>query len=391
MYTKNKSLTVTLTVLFSFYSFILVSQEEVESFDKEPPRKNLQFTQAKFEKNAHQLPLHTEGEYSHYIPKRLKEHADVQPLKDGFINVTKPPYNAKGDGITDDTEAIQKALDDSYLCRMIVYLPSGTYLVSDQLRCFRGWNDMWNYTAPGRNTSDYDFGRLSGYQIMGSSSGKRSVIKLKDHSRVKENLLLTFKQYGMSLKLMHCCLYSALVRNIDFDMGNNPDVSAIYLPGAQFCTIEDVNIWGENFYAGIKSPPGCGGCTTNLKITGGTYGIVQTAFRPDPLVTGVTLIGQKKCAVLLKHCRGPFVLNGFKIVSEDKPADDYKAIWINTDNTKYGNTSLALEDGSIEVKGEKGSAIETDGPDVVMKNVYFKSSKILSDTSQTYLNPHCRF
>jgi hypothetical protein len=58
----------------------------------------------------------------------------VFPADAGIVDVTKPPYNAQGDGRTDDTAAIQKALDDHPSRGAIIYLPNGVYLVSDTLR-----------------------------------------------------------------------------------------------------------------------------------------------------------------------------------------------------------------------------------------------------------------
>ena len=58
----------------------------------------------------------------------------VFPADAGLVDATKAPYFAKGDGQTDDTAAIQRALDDHPNQGAIIYLPNGVYLVSDTLR-----------------------------------------------------------------------------------------------------------------------------------------------------------------------------------------------------------------------------------------------------------------
>ena len=64
----------------------------------------------------------------------------VFPSDGGIINVKNAPYNAKGDGITDDTAAIQQAFNDNPGGNRIIYLPNGTYLVSNQIQ----WPDNFN-------------------------------------------------------------------------------------------------------------------------------------------------------------------------------------------------------------------------------------------------------
>ena len=56
------------------------------------------------------------------------------PADAGAINVLLPPYSAKGDGVADDTDALQRALLDWQGSRRAIHLPAGTYLVSRPLR-----------------------------------------------------------------------------------------------------------------------------------------------------------------------------------------------------------------------------------------------------------------
>jgi hypothetical protein len=53
------------------------------------------------------------------------------PEDSGVVNVQAFPYGAKGDGVTDDTAALQLALTENPGGRL--YLPNGTYLISDSL------------------------------------------------------------------------------------------------------------------------------------------------------------------------------------------------------------------------------------------------------------------
>lgn len=65
-------------------------------------------------------------------PVRAEVASIVFPADAGHVDVTQPPYNARPDGATDCTEAIQRALMEHG--SSIIYLPDGLYLVSDTLR-----------------------------------------------------------------------------------------------------------------------------------------------------------------------------------------------------------------------------------------------------------------
>ena len=94
-------------------------------------------------------------------------HEVVFPADAGVLDVTKAPFDAKGDGVTDDTAAIQKALETEPGTNKIIYLPKGTYLVSAQLR--------W---APNLVNNGLSFKRT----ILQGQSRTGTRLKLKDNA-----------------------------------------------------------------------------------------------------------------------------------------------------------------------------------------------------------------
>ncbi len=93
------------------------------------------------------------------------------PRNPAIIDVTQHPYNAKGDGQTDDTEAIQRALHDTMGLRKVVYLPAGTYLISKTIN----WS---NKNSAGDNAWGFNF-------LQGQNAVK-TVLKLRDRTFTDE-------------------------------------------------------------------------------------------------------------------------------------------------------------------------------------------------------------
>lgn len=60
--------------------------------------------------------------------------AESFPSDAGLVNVKSAPYNARGDGVTDDTAAIRAAIAAHVGSRGTLYFPNGTYVISDTLK-----------------------------------------------------------------------------------------------------------------------------------------------------------------------------------------------------------------------------------------------------------------
>lgn len=115
-------------------------------------------------KNSQQISYHNTAVALQ--PGEVNPQNIVFPKDGGVINVKDAPYNAKGDGITDDTAAIQKALSEYANKNKIIYLPKGTYLVSDKLK--------WPSGRGGQNQKR---------TILQGENRTQTIIKLKDNTQ----------------------------------------------------------------------------------------------------------------------------------------------------------------------------------------------------------------
>ncbi|MGO8699233.1 MAG: glycosyl hydrolase family 28-related protein [Limisphaerales bacterium] len=332
------------------------------------------------------------------VPARLVPlPLDQTRLTDGMLDVTKSPYFADNSGATDAHLAIQNAINDAYAANLIVFFPPGTYLCTGGLSCIQTPGPA----SPGQ--------RKFANKLVGSTLGPRPVLKLADGA-VVTNIIApgggpsppvypVFVQFswvgdeGNSVIQEDPALqYCSTFRGIDIDMGNNPRVSAIRMLGAQYCVIEDVDIYGTNFGYGIDGLPGSGGSVANLNITGGKIGIRHSEYRPSPLVTGVRLTRQSSNAISTAVVRGPLVVAGFCITAPTNPAPGYAAVFCdstniggNGSNPSVGN--LVMVDGTIEVPGTNGIGIYNYAQDVYLQNVFVKAAtNIISDAASNSSN-----
>jgi hypothetical protein len=155
----------------------------------------------------------------------------VYPQCDMVIDITKSPYYAKGDGVHDDTEAIQRALSDMMGLHKMLYFPNGTYLISKTLQ----WSKK---NSAGKDAWGKNF-------ICGQNPSK-TIIRLKDGSSTdpsKPTSMMWCGGFG-SADWFH-----NYVENLTFDVGdNNP--GAI---GLQFYSNNSGAVRNCRFLAGASS------------------------------------------------------------------------------------------------------------------------------------------
>jgi len=92
------------------------------------------------------------------------ERSLAYPPTPFVVNVKEAPYGAKGDGVTDDTEALQSAINENAGRHKLLYFPKGVYLVSRTITWPKKWNGRDNW----------------GKTYIRGEAGRDTVIRLKD-------------------------------------------------------------------------------------------------------------------------------------------------------------------------------------------------------------------
>jgi hypothetical protein len=212
------------------------------------------------------------------------QEQNVYPDGIGWVNV-KERYGAKGDGVTDDTEAIRAALqnrNEPYLDRVSLYFPDGVYLVSDTLKYADGYYDCC-------------------VSIQGQSRSG-TIIKLKDSCQgygIGTSRPVLFTRNGNQS-------FHQNIRNITIDVGaGNPGAVAIDYIANNTGIIRDVSICaGKNSgHTGIdmtRSWPGPA-LVSNIVIDGFEQGIVVGGAEYSMVFENVTLTNQRNIA-FTSHC-----------------------------------------------------------------------------------------
>lgn len=229
-------------------------------------------------------------------------------LRKGWVDVTKAPFNADPIGGIDATMAIQEAVVFARYHKLVVFFPSGTYSVSDTIRCMGGWNDdrkkdlpylpfieQWPCILVGESRD----GTRPKIVLRSDSPGfdnparPKNVVYFNGYAWQRQNALK-----GALPRENGAAAFMQTLRGIDIEIaGGNPGAVALFMDSGEGSVIEDATLYAGNGFAGLKAGPGSGGAIFNVVVRGGDYGFFMNGARPTSTVVGARFSGQHKAGI----------------------------------------------------------------------------------------------
>lgn len=356
----------------------------------------------------------------------------------GYLVVTA--YGAIPDDGLDDTAAIQAAINDAFPRKLAVFLPTGTYDISDTLKC-QQWMQITSTTVNSCGNTVLNFGSGPfrqaevgyGFVLIGehSASGGRPKIRLMPSTasdfdtKTNPRPLLMLRNYkpltspavgtnpqpaadnpmgapdsdptdGVTEWAIDTSfVFNCVFQNIDFDCGGHPGAIGVCWPAAQGSCLADSKVDATDAYAGFYGLAGRDWGAINIEVIGGDYGILAGTkgdYSAGAVAVGVKLVNQKIHAVHYVDFV-PMVLVGFDI-SKDYAVSGATAdapIWMPENTTSSAFNTLSLLDGRIELIGANGGtpipAIDNpgnsnpsngtiSGKNLYVRNVYTKGTTL---------------
>lgn len=189
-----------------------------------------------------------------------------KPADPGAIVVTPDQFPVKADGITDDTEALQQAMNRG--ARGIVFIPEGRYRLTKTLYVTTGTR-VFGY---GKNRPVFVLApNTPGFQERGRGwpFGEGKYMVHFAQGREADGTVIDASELD----------FNSAMGNIDFEVGDgNPSAVCVRFKVAQHSYLSYMNFKVGTALAAVED---IGNISYNLNISGGKYGILTTRTSPN--------------------------------------------------------------------------------------------------------------
>ena len=305
----------------------------------------------------------------------------------GYVVPTASPYNCDPTGVVDCTTAMQQAIDDAFSARKTVWLPSGTYRISNTLRCYR--------FIRATNASPF-----SSHMIRGATIPSRPLIKIAPTAPAFDNLSLprpmiaylqwlsddpagTFEppdqtynpysgpgtQAGDTWSQNQGQYFNGMLINVNFDTSSHPAADGVCFSHAQTGWMANIKVTATNSRMAFNQFSSQGAISCNLEAVGGQYAFSLTdnefpgiGSGPGPVLAGIKASGQ----TLGIFKSGSSYMSPTVVGFDFAPAGGAPVLVITTVGSATGFHTMTMLDGRIT-----SSALLFDN--TVLKGLYLRN------------------
>jgi sugar lactone lactonase YvrE len=324
-----------------------------------------------------------------FYPVRLEDKTAV------YVVPGESHSTAKGDGVADDTAALQKAIDTvaDTTHQGIVFLAAGRYRISHTLYVWPsvrliGYGAKRPVLVLGAHTPGFESGPSYMVIFTGGRTGERRRGGMQRPANAPPQVPVPFPgTVPPTVGVVDAnpgTFYSAM-SNVDFEIGDgNPGAVGIRFHVAQHCFLTHMDFFIGSGMAALQD---IGNEAEDLHFHGGDYGIMTG--RPSPgwqfTLLDSTFDGQRKAAIR-EHEAGLALINdtfrNVPIAIEIEPKH-IEELWIK--NSRFENISQA----AIVISSENSRLTEINVEGALCDRVKVfaqlrESGKVFSGTGQRY-------